>query len=393
MSGWSRTSLAVLAVAAGLCLLALAAFLTADRGAVRAAEEERLPGVSGGEDARALEVDAVAVRRAPARARAELRSLLKPARRVELAAEVEGRVTEVATEEHAHVEAEAVLVRLDRTLLLAAAKRAEAVVLRTRAAHRLAELELTRQRDLAERAVASAAELDRAESQERTTWAAAQEARAQLDDARARLEKAVIRAPFAGVVNWLDLEVGAYLRPGDRVAELLDLSEIELEVGLSDRQIIALRGGDPVVLEVDVFPGEAFEGRIDRIGRAADARTQQYPVEVRVPNPGERLLPGMVGRIRLEIGDASPAIHVPRRAIQREFEIDYLFVLERDAAGVTASRRRVVTRAVPFRPDLLEVMEGVEAGDLVAVSRVRELRTGQRVRVRRTDGDDGERSG
>ena len=68
-------------------------------------------------------------------------------------------------------------------------------------------------------------------------------------------------------------------------------------------------------------------------------------------------------------------------AVQREFELDYLFVLEGDASAAVAHRRRVKARPVPFRPGLIEVIEGLADGDRVAVSGVRQLREGERVRV------------
>ena len=63
-----------------------------------------------------------------------------------------------------------------------------------------------------------------------------------------------------------------------------------------------------------------------------------------------RLLASMLGTIRFSVGDSSPAIWIPRRALQREFELDYLFVLEGDSGAAVARRRRVKTRPVPFRP-------------------------------------------
>jgi multidrug efflux pump subunit AcrA (membrane-fusion protein) len=89
----------------------------------------------------------------------------------------------------------------------------------------------------------------------------------------------------------------------------------------------------------------------------------------------------MLGRVRFSVGDSSPAIWIPRRALQREFELDYVYVLEGDPSTPTVRRRRVKTRPVPFRPDLIDVLEGLEDAERVVVSGVRELREGQRVRV------------
>ena len=104
-----------------------------------------------------------------------------------------------------------------------------------------------------------------------------------------------------------------------------------------------------------------------------------------MPNPDERLLPGMLGRVRFELGDSSPTLRIPRRAVYREFEVDYLYVLDRKdaiAGQARAVRRRVVVGSVAFRPDLLDVERGLEAGEWIAVSGIRELRDGLLVRVR-----------
>jgi membrane fusion protein (multidrug efflux system) len=331
-------------------------------------------------------VKALRVRRGSSRSVARMSGLLSPLRSVALSAEEPGAIKEVLFEEHARVEAGDVLVRLEATARRAAVERAESALIGARAAQRLAKLELERQRNLSEREFTSTADLDRAQNQERAAFARLGEARAALTEARDRLAKTEIRAPFSGTVNWLDLEPGAYVKPGDRVAEILDLSSIEIEVGVTDRQVVALAAGDAVEIRVDVFPAESFPGRIVRIGRSADAQSQKYPVEVEVPNPGERLLPGMVADAVFEIGAVASAIQIPRRASVREYELDYVYVLQSHNGVWQAQRRRVALRPVPFRPDLVEVVEGLDDGEQIAVSGLTELRDGLSVQL------DGERS-
>lgn len=328
-----------------------------------------------------LAVEAHVARREIGSITAELSAVLAPIRSVVVAAEVAGQVVAVNAEEHERVEAGAVLIEIERAFLEVAVERARAQLLSAKAAHGLAVTELERQHGLAEREIASEAQLDRASNQERASYAALLDARAALSDARTRLEKTAITAPFAGVVNSLDLEPGAYLQPGQAVVELLDLSAIEVEFGVTDREVVALQVGDPVSLRVDVFPEEWFAGSIAQVGSAADERTRKYPVQAHVPNPDGRLLAGMLGKVRFSVGNSSPAIWIPRRALQREFELDYLFVLEGDSSTPLVERRRVKTRPVPFRPGLIEVIEGLGDGGRVVVSGVRELREGQRVRV------------
>ena len=329
----------------------------------------------------ALPISARTVQRRALRLQAELSAVLGPVRRVQLAAEVEGRVTRVLVEEYQTVEADALLVQVERSLLEAALQRAEAVVGRARADHDLARLELQRQRGLRERRATSDADVDRSRSTELARAADLKEATAALADARVRLAKTEIRAPFAGVVQSIELEPGAYLRQGDPVAEVIDLSEIEIEVGVTDREVVAIRRGDPVELEVEVFPGETFTGAVQQLGRAVRDETQKFPVMIRVANPDGRLLAGMIGRLRFDLGERRPSIRIPREAAQKEFEIDYVFVVVAHGDLPVVERRRIKTRPVPFRPDLIEVVEGLREGERIATSRVRELRDGLVVQV------------
>lgn len=352
------------------------------------AERERATVAAGGAgapapaEAPATTIEALVLRPADTRQRVDLAAVLEPVRRVVVGAEVAGKVVEIVAREHEHVGAGDLLVRLDPELPRAAVDRARASLSSTEASARLARAERRRQRDLSARGVASAAELDRAESEAASAEARVAEARAALAEAETRLAKTAIVAPFAGVVSELGLEPGAYLQPGSPVAELVDLSEIEIEVQVGDRQVVALRSGQPVDVSVDVFPGERFEGHVQPLGRAPDARTGKYPVPVRVPNPDERLLAGMLGTVHFELGEERSSLAVPRSALRREFELDYVFVLEAEVGdGIRVRRRRVTTRPLPFRPELVEVVDGLEAGERIAVSGVRDLRDGARVEV------------
>ena len=92
---------------------------------------------------------------------------------------------------------------------------------------------------------------------------------------------------------------------------------------------------------------------------------------------------------RFELGVEGKSLRVPRRAVVREFELDYVYELEAAAADgriATARRRRVQTRPVAFRPDLVELTSGLEPGRSIATTGVRDLRDGLRVRVRTTEG-------
>lgn len=380
-----RVSLVVAGLAGGLILVSVLLMANSPGARTARARAEKIAAAGEEPAARppALQVEAVRVRPSPAPVLVEIAATLEGVHSVVIGSEASGRVVEVTAGEHEPVEAGSVLVRLDDELAAAAVERARAALMRAGANLALARSQFGRQRNLSGKGVASAAEYDRSASEEQASEASVAEARAALHEAEAQLEKTQIRAPFAGVVGRIELEPGAYVRAGDPVTELVDLSAVEVEIEVDDRQILALRPGHPVTLRVDAYPGERFEGRIRALARAPDRDSRKYPAPAVFPNPEGRLLPGMLGSVRLQVGEERPVLRVPRSAARREFELDYLFVL--DARGrregvAVARKRRAVVRPVPFRPDLLDVSAGLEPGDVVAVSGVRELRDGLPVR-------------
>jgi membrane fusion protein (multidrug efflux system) len=365
----NRTPLIVLSIA-GLVIAASCWGLYSSEGAVKARERdarlaEAEQGAAASEGPRTV-VDVVTVKRAPAAEVVELSGVLEAIRSTWVAAEIAGSILAVPAKEHTPIEQGGVLVRLDPAL-----PRAE--LIRAQASYDLAKAELDRQQQLGTQSVASKAELDRAVAEERRSYAA-------LLEARARLGHTTISAPFDGLVNSLDLDPGAFVSPGTPIAEVLDVSTLELTVPVSDRQIGAIAVGDVARVRVDPLGNRLVEGKVVRKGRAPQAETQRYPVVIELSGDeaGRALLPGMLAHAMLEVGTA-PTIRLPSQAVIRQFELDYVY--EIDSQDV-AKRVRVSTRPVPFRPDQVEVQEGLADGARVAVSAISQLRNGVAVDAR-----------
>jgi membrane fusion protein (multidrug efflux system) len=369
----------VLLTALTVVLISMRAFYTSEGSAKARARDARLEAAQTdgtGDLGPTLEVEIQVARSTPSVEIVELTGVLEPVRATWVAAEIAGRVLNIPAEEHGPVAKGDLLVQLDASL-----PRAE--LIRANAGHALAESELRRQERLGSRSVASEAELNRAQSEERNTFAA-------LLEAQTHLARTRITAPFDGLVNSLDLDPGAYVQPGTKIAEILDLSIIEVTVLVSDRQVNVLAPGSPVSVRVDTLGSKPFQGRILRVGGAPADGGQRYPVVVSLEpaddlsvddsqnDPARRLRPGMLARVQFEVGK-STAIRLPARSVLHEFELDYVFVLEDDDA---VRRVRVDTRPVPFRPDQIEITSGLSEGTRVAVTAINQLRGGLRVIAR-----------
>ena len=144
-----------------------------------------------------------------------------------------------------------------------------------------------------------------------------------------------------------DVELGEYVGIGQPLGELLDLSAARITIGLSDRQIVTVRAGEPVAVSIEAHPQQAFEGAILRVASAAERDTFKFPVEIEVPNPERRILPGMVARVSLDLGSADDRLIVPRESVGREFGLRFVFLIEDDGERLRVRRRRVEVRELP----------------------------------------------
>ncbi len=333
-------------------------------------------------DASAVAVSIWTVAPRPLARTTRLSGVVEARRRVELFAEVGGRVTELGAEELDQVEADQLLVQLDPLLTEVAVERALASVARVESQLALAESERKRFESLATRDAASASRRDQAVNAQKVAAANLREARANLSQARDQLAKKTIRAPFAGVLQGFPVERGEVLQPGERVGELLDLTTARLELGVTDREIVTVDTGAEVSVELEAYPGETLEGRVIRVGAAADVTSRKFPVEVELENPERRILPGMIARVRLGLGPPTPVRALPRDATLDQYGVRLVYVVEEGEGGTVVRQRRVELRDIPFQPEEVEVVSGLRDGERVAVSGIRELRDGASVRVR-----------
>jgi multidrug efflux system membrane fusion protein len=106
-----------------------------------------------------------------------------------------------------------------------------------------------------------------------------------------------IRAPFAGSVQRLLVEVGDYLKAGDAVATVIDLDPIIVVGQLVEGDVRSIQMGDSA--QVRIGNGVEMVGRVRFVSRAAEATTRTFTVEVEVPNPNDILSVGLTAELRI----------------------------------------------------------------------------------------------
>ena len=213
-------------------------------------------------------------------------------------AEVPGRVVKRLQDESASVKEGDPIVWLDDVLAKAALRTAEAERKQAQATLDWAKLELGRLQILRDRGSIELEAFDRAEVASRRAVAAVEAADARVHEVRTRLERTVIRAPFAGKLVRIHPQKGEYLRPGDTAFRLIDDSSLRIVAYVDASQLPLLRPGGSLAVRSELPKLKPLEARIVSVAPGTATQTRRFRVEARVDKPDPAWRPGMTAVAR-----------------------------------------------------------------------------------------------
>jgi RND family efflux transporter MFP subunit len=331
----------------------------------------------------------------------------------DVAAEITGRVVGTPVERGTAVRAGDPLIQIAATEVDAQAREAEAnaaqiearlglggsrtfdaesvpEVANARASYQLAKNDFTRAQSLYDRKLLSQSDFDKTSAQMELTQrqydvaknSAAQQyqallgARARVTVAQKALADTVVRAPFAGAVGERFVSVGDYVSRGTKVASVLRIDPLRVELTVPEQYVSAVAAGRAVTFEVDAYPNESFTGQVQFVSPSVTASTRALTLEAIVPNTQGRLKPGFFATAQIEEATKRPGILVPSAAVRTIAGTARVFVIVNDRA-----EERVVMTGQAVG-DQVEVVSGLKAGEKVASNAVNQLVDGVRVAVR-----------
>ena len=338
---------------------------------------------------------------------------LTPQEDAEVAAEIAGRIVATPVERGQLVRANDALVQIAATEVAAQAREAQSNVAQiearlglaggvafdpervpevanARATYQLSRSEFARAQRLYDDQLLAQSEFEQRRAQLEATQrqyevaqnGAAQQyqsligARARVTVAQKALADTVVRAPFAGAVGERFVSVGDYVTRGTRVASVVRIDPLRVELTVPEQYVSAVAVGSVVTFEVEAYPGEAFTGHVRYVSPSVTAATRALTLEAIVPNPSGRLKPGFFATAQIEEAQKRPGILVPAAAVRTVAGTARVFVINGDRA-----EERVVMTA-PAAGKRLEIVSGLKPGEQVAATGVDQLVDGVRVVVR-----------
>ncbi len=325
----------------------------------------------------------------------EVTGTLAPKHEASVKSEYAGIVAEVFVDQWVRVAKGQPLARLDvrepQVLVNkagAAVEAARAQLLQAQVAQERAEREHQRLVNLKQSGLATQQNLDEAATERQASDARRAAAEAQLKvaqdelaHAKTRMGKAMIVAPFDGVVAFRGVS------PGDLVGEagsnkvmfrVVDPKLLELTVNVPSMEMAALALGQPLSFTTDAFPGQTFDGRVMFINPTVNEADRSVKVVAEVPNPDEKLKGGLFVKGRIVTGKRHGVLLAPRAALtawdvaQGSGE---LWVVEND---------RAVRRTVKLGQasgERVEVAGGLDPGERIVVRGGFNLRPSDPVKI------------
>lgn len=137
-------------------------------------------------------------------------------------------------------------------------------------------------------------------------------AQAELNRARAAVDRLRLKAPFAGVVDTVSVELGEWVQTGTPVATILSLDPILVKAEVSEVDLAAVTVGSTA--KVRLVNGTEMDGTVRLVAREASAQTRTFPVEIALPNPRMALPSGMTAQVTVFAAPVR-AVVVPRSII------------------------------------------------------------------------------
>ena len=325
-------------------------------------------------------------------------------RQATVSAKVTGKIAELHIEEGMEVKKGQLLARLDETTvrpvyelaqrqLDAARKDLEEIEVRVAEAER----NLRRTAQLREDKLVSEAQLDQAQSEVAALRARLEASRSQVKVAqqtvRVReqdLDDLLVRAPFDGVIVSKDAQPGEIVSPMSAgggftrtgIATIVDMDSREIEVDVNEAFINRVRANQRTEAVLDAYPDWVIPSHVINVVPTADRQKATVRVRIAFDVLEPRILPQMGVKVTFledrpaeETASARPAVRVPSEAVFKDGDTSYVWRVSQDAV------ERVAVRTASVRNGQVEIIAGLNAGDVIVARPVEGLAEGAPVKI------------
>lgn len=188
-------------------------------------------------------------------------------------------------------------------------------------------------------------------------------------------ENTVLTSPINGIVTARNYD------PGDMTSTLpiltvAQVQPVKIVINVSESELSHVKKGMPAEIRFDTYGDELFNGTVTMVAPTVDTNSRTFGVEITVQNPDSRILPGMFGRVKLNLGEANHVV-VPDLAVVKQPGSGNHYVYVYNNGTVSYNKVELGQRL----GDTYELLSGVEPGSQVVISGQSKLADGAAVEI------------
>ena len=282
---------------------------------------------------------------------------------------VDGKISEINFSNGQMLVKDDVIAQLD-------SQQAQAQVNKAQASFRSAQQKYERYKQLSAQGIAniSRQELDDQRANLDT-------AKAELAEKQADLDQLSIKAPFTGILGEFKYNQGDYINAGDTLVDLVNKTQLLANYNIPQNYLSDLKKGQRASISVRAFPDETFTGTVNFISPTVDDSTRTVTVQALVPNPDQKLLPGMFVKVNQEVGTEDNVLVVPDQAVLADVKGYYVF----EVVGNKVSQ--VYVELGTRHGGEAQIKSGIKEGATIVVLGQQKLQDGSLIKVLSGDDD------
>ena len=299
-----------------------------------------------------------------------------------LSFQVAGQVLDVPVNVGDVVKKGTTIARIDPADFSLQLQNAQASAAQARAQERNAKGTYERTQALYENQNASRQDLDTDRTAYDSARAALASANQQVRLRKRQLGYTHLRAPEAGTIATVDIEVNEYVQAGALVATLLAGEQIEVGVSVPSQVIRNIRRGDKAEVRFGILGGKVLPAEVTEVGVSSVSGATTFPVTVRLTEGENLVRSGMTADVTLlfEAEENGPKYALPFSAVGEDRDGRFVFKLE-DVADGLGVVRRVPVEVGDLVGDRIEIDAGIAPGDPIVTAGVSRIYDGLQVRV------------
>lgn len=207
----------------------------------------------------------------------------------------------------------------------------------------------------------------------------------QVEQLTKQLDKYQIKAPFDGTIDDVIKDEGTIIAPGQgsEVFRIINLNNMYLEADIPEIYVSSVKKGKSVIVEFPVL-GTEVKTKVRQTGNFINPANRTFRAEIGVPNQNGSIKPNLTAKLKINDYTNEKAILIPQSIISENANGDQYVYVIKNLKGEIGEAKQVVVKTGKTQDDIIEILDGISAGDMLIEEGARTVKDGQKVEIKKS---------